>query len=146
MSQRPAIRVLVCLLVSGCAAPTLTDKALTEEAKSSTQGMVSELHTSGLVAKAQIDGKTWWRYADVVVTDAETSATTVASDFSSRQPPTSDSDDVYGKTSSALADAAELITELRVAVRRHDLAEVRKVRARVERAADELEKLETSLR
>jgi hypothetical protein len=107
--------------------------------------MVSELRTAYLVTGAQLEGDTWWRYTDVVVTDSEAAAATIESTFTSRQPPSPTSEKLYERTSKALSEAADLVTDLRIAVRKHDEATIREVRKKVAVAADDLALLEEQL-
>ncbi len=135
----------VTSLVAGCAGPTLTESALTTQAQSSLEAMVGELRTGELAARTQLAGRSTWRFCDVVVTDAESSGGSVESTFSSRQPPTPASDPLYDRTSQQLSDSVDLLTDLRVAVRRHDTASMREttramagMSARLETAAERL--------
>jgi len=50
------------------------------------------------------------------------------------------------RTSKELSDAADLVTDLRIAVRKYDRAEFARIREGIASAVDELEKLEAQLR
>jgi len=141
-----AIGVLMAVVLTGCAGPTIRDQAVYNQAEKSATAMISELRTVLVATKAQLDSRTWWRYADVVVTGAETSATSIQSTFSSRQPPSRSSNSIYQDTSTALSDAADLITQMRVALRQHDTATMRRLRPKVAKAASDLESLDKRAR
>ena len=138
--------VAVLLLLAACAGPTVTDSAMVSQAERSAGSMVSEVRTARLAAQTQLDGHAWWRYTDVVVTDAETTAGTIEDTLGSRQPPLTTVEPTYRKTVEQLSDAADLVTDLRIAVRRHDEAAIRDLLPRLDAAADRLERLEESLR
>jgi hypothetical protein len=129
-----------CLLV-GCAGPTVRDSAIHSQAQKSADAMVSQLRTVLLATRGVLDDKMWWRFADRVVSDSEEAATTVEATFSSRQPPSDSSKPVYERVSKQLADAADLVTSMRVAVRMHDAAEVKSLEPKLASTADDLERL-----
>jgi hypothetical protein len=129
------------MLLSGCAGPTIRDQAVYNQAEKSATAMVSELRTVLLATKTQLAGRSWWRYADVVVTDSETAATSIQSTFTSRQPPSRSSNRVYQVTSTALSNAADLITQMRVALRQQDTATMQKLRPKIAKSASDLESL-----
>lgn len=141
-----AAGVLLAFLLTGCAGPTIRDEAVYNQSEKSATAMVSELRTVLVATTAQLDDRTWWRFADVVVTDAETSATSIESTFTSRQPPSLSSNRIYEDTSTALSDAAELITEMRVALRQKDTATMEQLRPKIAKAASDLESLEKRAR
>jgi hypothetical protein len=137
--------VLGILASPGCAPPPSSDSAFRSEAQQSAEAMVSELRTTLVATQTQLDDNAWWRYTDVVVTEAETAAGTIEETFTSLQPPSHGIEPLYDETSRSLGDAADLLTEMRVAVRWRDTARIRSLRPQIDRAADELETLEESL-
>lgn len=134
----------ILLAVAGCAGPTPDGAAATAAAKSSLQAMVSALRTTDLAASTQLQERAWWQFTDAAVTDAEAVATSVESTYTSRQPPAG-SLPLYRSTSKGLSDAAELVTEVRVAVRSRDCAEVRRLLPDLERTADDLDAQQAAL-
>jgi hypothetical protein len=129
----------LALVLTACAGPTPTESALTTQAESSLRAMVSQLRTGELAARTRLAGRSTWPFCDVVVTDAESSAGSVESTFSSRQPPTRGSDPLYDRTSRQLADSLDLLTDLRIAVRRRDVASVRRTVGEMTTQSDRLE-------
>jgi hypothetical protein len=122
------------------------DSAVVSQAEKSAEDMASQLRTVYVVSQAQTRGKTWWGYTDVVVTDAESSAGWISDVFSSRQPPSRASEPLYRRTSTALSDASDLVTDMRIAVRSHDEAAMARLRPEIAKAADQMEALAESLR
>jgi hypothetical protein len=109
----------------------VSESALDSQAERSTQAAVSELRTVELATKVQLAGDAWWSYTDEMVTASETTLGAVESTFTSRQPPNRAADPVYEETSTALAAASDLVTQMRIAVRRHDEPEVTSLRQRI---------------
>lgn len=133
----PAGAVLL-LVLTGCAGPTVSESALTSQATRSTQAAVSELRTVELATGVQLDGDAWWAYTDEVVTASEKAVGAVEATFTSRQPPGPAVDKIYDQTSTALSDAADLVTSIRIAVRRHDEPEVSRLRQRIPDLVEQL--------
>jgi hypothetical protein len=88
--------------------------------------VVSDLASAQLAARLGLRGQSFPAFTDGNVTDAENDADSVDSTFGSRQPPDSRSDVLRQKMLQALSDASSALTDLRVAVRMDDPAQVRK--------------------
>jgi hypothetical protein len=129
---------VLALVLTGCAGPTVSESALESQATRSTQAAASELSTVELATGVALDGDAWWAYTDDVVTASEKTVGAVEATFTSRQPPDSAVDRLYDQTSAALADAADLVTHMRIAVRRHDQAEVSRLRQGIPDLVDRL--------
>jgi hypothetical protein len=120
--RRAVAAACVALLCCGCAGPTLTDRAMRSQASRSAESAVSEIETIKLALQTQLDGKAWWRFTDVLVTDSESALSSIESTLSSRQPPSRETADVRAEVVTALGDAVDLAAEARIAVREHDEA------------------------
>lgn len=136
----PLLLVLLALLVSACAGPTVSGQAMRSQAGRSALSVVSELQTVDLALRTQLRDDAWWTYTDVTVTEAEQAVSTIESTLTSRQPPAG-TDPVYSDTSAALAAATDLVTQVRIAVRREDEAELTRLRAKIPPLVKELEKI-----
>lgn len=129
MSERlpaSAVLALVVLVATGCAGPTTTDRALRKQAVLSSEAAASELGTLELAMRSQLAGRACWAFTDVTVTASEEAASTIEETFTSRQPPRS-SGPLYRRTGDLLGEAADLTTDVRIAVRRHDEPELRRL-------------------
>ena len=143
MSRCARLLVLgLVALCASCAGPTVSDSALLSQASRSAQTAVSQLQTVDLAVRTQQRGDAWWSYTDVVVTSSEDALTSVEGTFDSRQPPSRTTDAAYRRTAKALADASELVTQIRISVRRGDLDSLRRQRARIAPLVKRLERLE----
>src|SRR4051794_25104600 len=110
-SFRLSALVAAVAVVAACAGPTYTDSALRSQASRSASAAVSELETMKLVVEAQLEGKSWWQYTDVVVTDSESTLSSIEGTFASRQPPSSASTRVRAKVVDALGNAVDVAEE-----------------------------------
>jgi len=93
--------------------------------------MGSDLASGQLAAQLGLQGKSFSAFTDENVTNAENDADSVNSTFGSRQPPDARSDALRQTMAQALSDGTSALTDLRVAVRRENPAQVRKALAEV---------------
>ena len=120
-----------CLLLAACAAPVPDDGAYRHAALQTSMAMVSALASGQLAAQLGLRGSSFPAFTDGNVTNAENDADSVNSTFTSRQPPDARSDALRQKMAQALSDGTSALTDLRVAVRMGDRAQVRKALAEV---------------
>ena len=120
-----------CLLLAACAGPVPDDGAYRHAALLTSSAMVSALASAQLAAGLGLRGSSFPAFTDGNVTNAENDADSVNSTFSSRQPPDARSDALRQKMLQALSDGTSALTDLRVAVRMGDRAQVRKALAEV---------------
>lgn len=120
-----------CLLLAACAAPVPDDGAYRHAALQTSIAMVSDLASGQLAAQIGLRGNSFSPFTDGNVTDAEDDADSASSTFTSRQPPDARSDALREKILQALSDGTSALTDLRVAVRMGDQAQVRKALAEV---------------
>ena len=134
-----------CLLLIGCAGPVPGGGAYRHAALQTSVAMVSALASGQLAAQLGLQGKSFSAFTDGNVTDAENDASSVDSTFSSRQPPDARSDALRQTMDQALSDATSALTDLRVAVRMGDRAQVRKALAEVSKSLKTFDKLQQEL-
>jgi hypothetical protein len=138
------LALLACLVtaLASCVGPTRTADAMHIQVARSAGAAVSDLETIRLVTQAQLDGKSWWFFTDIVVTDSETTLGTVESTLASRQPPTAESARATQNALDAIGAAADLAREIRIAVRDHDDEQLRRLLAHVPPISDLLSHIE----
>jgi hypothetical protein len=107
--------------------------------------MVSALASAQLAAGLGLRGSSFPAFTDGNVTNAENDADSVNSTFSSRQPPDARSDALRQTMAQALSDGTSALTDLRVAVRMQDPAQVRKALAEVGRSLKTFNRLQQVL-
>jgi hypothetical protein len=120
-----------CLALAGCAGPVPDDGAYRHAALLTAMAMVSDLASGQLAAQLGLRGNSFSAFTDGNVTAAENDADSVNSTFGSRQPPDARSDALRQKMLQALSDGTSALTDLRVAVRMGDRAQVKKALAEV---------------
>jgi hypothetical protein len=120
-----------CPLIAACAGPVAGYGAYRHAALNTATAVVSDLASARLAARLSLRGQSFPAFTDGNVTDAENDAGSVNSTFGSRQPPDARSDALRQKMRQALSDATSALTDLRVAVRMDDRAQVRKALAEV---------------
>ena len=134
-----------CLLLAACAGPVPDDGAYRHAALQTSTAMVSDLASGQLAAQLGLRGSSFPAFTDGNVTDAENDAESVNSTFSSRQPPDARSDVLRQKMSQALSDATSALTDLRVAVRMDDLAQVIRALGEVRQSRKQFAAIEQAL-
>lgn len=124
--------VLVALLVlPACVGPSRTDEDFSRKAANTAEAMRSQVETGRLVADLVLRDRAFGPYANVTVTEAEEAADSIAAGFDSVQPPSTRADAVRTRLDALLEAATGALADLRIAVRRNRLDDVR-------RAADDL--------
>jgi hypothetical protein len=83
--------------------------------------MESAVQTARLVAHAATRKLAFGPYSSVTLTDAEDDASAIQGAFDSIQPPDGGSDRLRERLDTLLSEAVTVITDLRIAARRHQL-------------------------
>jgi hypothetical protein len=120
------VTVILAALLAGCASPTVDPSNYRTKVHDTAAAMISEINTATLTAHAWRARRVTTPYADTVVSNAESSAGTIASVFDSRQPPSEGSSSLKEKIDGPLQSATSALTDLRIALRRGDRAQVDK--------------------
>ena len=142
---RAAVVLSSCLLLVACAGPVPDEGAYRHAALQTSMAMVSALASGQLAAQLGLRGNSFSPFTDGTVTDAENDAGSVNSTFSSRQPPDDRSDALRQKMLQALSDGTSALTDLRVAVRMGDRAQVRRALAEVGKSLKTFDALQQEL-
>lgn len=130
------VRVLLAIAViglalSGCASPAWSDASYHGKAIRSAQDMGSAVATAQIAGRQYLDGRLSSAAADTIVSDAEQDAQGILSAFGTRQPPGSASQKLLHQFDPLLQQAANNLTDLRIALRADD-------RTGISRALDDL--------
>jgi hypothetical protein len=134
-----------CLLPAACAGPVPDDGAYRHAALQTSMAMVSALASAQLAAGLGLRGSSFPAFTDGNVTNAENDADSVNSTFSSRQPPDARSGALRQTMLQALSDGTSALSDLRVAVRMDDRAQVRKALAEVGKSRKTFNRLQQEL-
>jgi hypothetical protein len=127
-------------LVTGCVAPAPTTADYEAKAAMTADAAVSELRTALLAEDGYAKNNLTAAYLETVLVDAEEALGSVQHTFDSVQPPdTSAADDLRSTLDPLLEDAGSGLTDLRIAARRDDTAELESIAGSLSGVADQLE-------
>ena len=142
VGRRPVLRRWVgtatLLALTACVGPSRTDEDFSRKAGNTAEAMRSAVETGRLVADLVLRDRAFGPYANITATEAEEAAVSIAGGFDSVQPPSTHSDQVRTRLDALLQAATSALGDLRIAVRRHRLDDVRK-------AADDLAQVSAKL-
>jgi hypothetical protein len=133
------------LVLTGCRPSAPDQSAWRSSAEQAVSDMVSEVATSRLTARKDLDGRLVGRYAVVVLTYSEEAAGKASDSVSTLQPPPAASPS-YTQLTALLSDAADAISQARIAVAdgddpgtRRAVAQLSRVLARLRVVDDHLQ-------
>lgn len=140
MAHRVLGTVLLVLLLAltGCAPRTPDAESWTDQALQALDDVGSEVATAGLVLRQERSGRATDELTQTVVLDSEEAAGTTADGFASAQPPPGQ-DEEYARVTTALSDAADLLSEVRIAVVREDTGRYADLVERLDKAGRDLD-------
>lgn len=141
----PLAMCALSFLASGCVAPAFDSGAFHRNAVEALDSAVSVTRTAAVVVGNHLAGRVMRPYADTVVTDSEDALGPVQDSFGAVDPPTSADVKLRDDVDGLLSDAGDALAEVRIALRRSDVAGLRKgiddltsVADRMERASEGL--------
>jgi hypothetical protein len=138
---RAAVLVLVAgavLAASGCATPEGDPSLYRQEAVSSLQAAQSSATTVLITLDLRLRDRTLGRPADDAVSAAESSLSSTAGTFEALQPPPG-ADAVRDAATRVLSSAEDAVADARIAIRRDDRTAMRRARAPLRKAVDDLD-------
>jgi hypothetical protein len=115
---------VLAVAVAGCASPARNDQDYAAKAGHSAEVMVSIVQTARYATDLRLRGRIPQALADTVVSNAEQDAQSVLTAFDSRQPPDEQADHTRNSADSPLQAAGNSLTDLRVALRMQDHAQI----------------------
>ncbi|MFL6130253.1 MAG: hypothetical protein ACJ73E_14460 [Mycobacteriales bacterium] len=132
--------VLLVLALAGCVGPAGTPAGYEAKAGQAAAEGLSHLRTALLTVRTSVDGQLPAAYEETVLVDAEEGVGSVRASFDSIQPPADPgSDRLRAELDTLLADAGDGVTDLRIAARRGDPAQLAATARKLTPVADELE-------
>lgn len=141
MRARQVALALAAGLLSACAPPTPDHESWSDSALQALDDAHSEVATVRLLLRQSREDLVTRSYEKVVVLDSEEAAGLVAESFGAKQPPPGD-DQEYAAVTTALSDAADLLTDVRIAVERDEVASYPGLARKVVQALSDLEAAE----
>jgi hypothetical protein len=139
---RLAPLVTVAALAVGCATPATDTIDYRNKVAHSAASMRGIVASAILAVELDEQGRMLASLTDNVVTDAEDDAQSVLTALDSRQPPNSASVSLKNEADTPLQDAANTLTDLRVALRRGDHAGVKSAIDDLTKTSNALDRLQ----
>jgi hypothetical protein len=123
--RRPVSRLArwVCLLAvccAACAGPSDSAGDYRGMARHTAKDLAGVVASARLAGRQYLDGRLPQNYADYVISQAESNASSIQTTFDSRQPPDQAADDLRSKVDDPLQEVTGDLTDLRVALRAGD--------------------------
>ena len=118
--KRLVVGLVLCGLVAGCASPAINRAGYRGKVRHSAAAMAGIVASAQLATELDLRGRALANVTDVLVSEAEQDAQSVLTALDSRQPPDDESSALKTVADEPLQRAANELTDLRIAVRRHD--------------------------
>jgi hypothetical protein len=129
-------------LMAGCASPAINDAGYRGKVGHSAAAMASIVASAQLASELGLEGRTIANVTDTIVSNDEEDAQSVLAALDSRQPPDARSIALKKTADGPLQDAANELTDLRIAVRRNDADAERRALADLAKTLAQLKKLQ----
>jgi ABC-type transporter Mla subunit MlaD len=140
--RRPLTVLTVALVaLTGCVGPSRTDGDYHRKASNSAEAMRSAVESGRLVADLALKDRAFGNYLNVAAGEAEQAADGVVQAFDSVQPPSTRADAVREQFDALFQTATGALGDLRIAIRRHRLEDVKKAAADLAAVSAKLEPL-----
>lgn len=136
--------LIVVLSVGGCGSPAPDPYDHRDAVVTAAESAVGSARTAAITAQAWGRGSSTTPYAVVVLREAATSIGGSVGELSVLTPPTS-GDALQRRVTTALDEADDAVTALRIAVERGDVAAAAEAAAALTRAADSLQEIAEDL-
>jgi hypothetical protein len=136
----------VVLTSAACVGPARTDDAYRGKAASMADDVRSSVETAIVGVEGARRHHLQTNYLSVLLGESEEDASANQDTFASVQPPSAASDDVRSETLDVTGNAVDVLSELRIRVRRGEGAELADTLPHLRRMARQLDRLATKLR
>ena len=139
--RRGLVGVALCAAVTvSCVGPARTFDAYEADAVATAEDVRSAAATALLAVDVSQADRTSANYLTVVLVDAEAAGSSAQSQFESVQPPGEDADDLSAELTPLLERVNGTLTELRVTVRRSEIARLPSLAQPLESLVDRLDR------
>src|SRR5947209_17734562 len=139
-------RVGVCLTVAaalaGCAGVTRSGGDYQLKAQKTAADLTAAVGSAQLASRQFLDGRLPQSYADYVISRAEQDGSSIQNAFDTRQPPDEAADQLRNRLDEPMQQINSDLTDLRVAVRTDDHAQLKSTLADLSDALGTLEKVQ----
>ena len=142
--MRRTVGVLLVLGLGACTShpvgPARTFEDYERKAGTTAESALSAVQTVRLTAETASAGDAFGPYSSIVISDQEDALAGVQGTFGSIQPPSTDADSLREELDQLLGDALGHVTDVRIAVRRGQLAQLADVAEPLAGDAESLER------
>jgi hypothetical protein len=128
----------IVLLLGACTGPVRSTSVYESKAGATAETVASAVETARLAVDAAGQDKAFGRYLAQVLAEAEEDADAAQGTFDAIQPPDGRADELRDHLDELLSRASDTLTELRIAARRGDTAELAGPAAALAELADRL--------
>jgi hypothetical protein len=128
----------IVLLLGACTGPVRSTNVYESKAGATAETVASAVETARLAVDAAGQDKAFGRYLAEVLAEAEEDADAAQGTFDAIQPPDGRADELRDHLDELLSRASDTLTELRIAARRGDTAELAGPAAALAELADRL--------
>jgi hypothetical protein len=128
----------VALILAACVAPASNFAAYEEDAVNTAEAALSAVETARLTVRIA-DGKAFSPSVTILLEEAEDDAEGAQSTFGSVQPPDERSDRLREQLDRLLAQAVDVLANLRIAARRDELKSLPSIAEPLESLSEQLE-------
>ena len=128
----------ILLLLGACTGPVRSTNVYESKAGATAETVASAVETARLAVDAAGQDKAFGRYLAQVLAEAEEDADAAQGTFDAIQPPDGRADELRDHLDELLSRASDTLTELRIAARRGDTAELAGPAAALAELADRL--------
>ncbi|MEV6285698.1 hypothetical protein [Kribbella sp. NPDC051770] len=133
--MRWVLGVLLLVCLTACAGP---EQQIQDAGAQAAREAAAEVGTARLAVQQLGDGKLWAQPAGQLVKDSEKALDGIVSGFDSQQPETDEARKLYDRISQLLDDAAQAVTDTRIALGNGDEAAAAQQVAALEKSAQQL--------
>jgi hypothetical protein len=136
--------VVLCGVLAACASPAINEAGYRGKVGHSAASMASIVASAQLAADLGLRGRTIATVTDTIVSQDEQEAQSVLTALDSRQPPDTASIALKKKADEPMQNAANELTDLRIAVRRSDADAERRALADLSKTLAQLKNLQAA--
>ena len=137
--------VVTACLLCGCISPAINAEGYRGKVGHSAEKMAGIMGAAMLAAQLDLGGKMLQTASDNVVSDAENDAQSVVTSLSVVQPPDEISIQLRSRAEDVLQNAANELSDLRIALRRDDKAGMRSALAELGKTLADVQHLQESV-
>jgi hypothetical protein len=144
-ARRPSFALLAFTMVgtlTACAGPTTGAHDYRLKLANTAESLESSAQTVIMAADLLDRGRAFQPYAADVISDAEDDASSVQQTFDSRQPPTTDSDQLRQQADKTINDVVSAISDARIAARASEISDLTDAAGQLRKLLSDLQKLQ----